>query len=72
MSLMRTSGNIVDDLPKGDAVVQDLKYFEKEFNGVMPFEVLVQANDTIYLNGKLPNYRNLKAIESIVFIGYRR
>lgn len=65
MSLMRTSGNIVDDLPKGDAVVQDLKYFEKEFNGVMPFEVLVRSNDTIYLNGKLPNYRNLKAVDSI-------
>ncbi len=65
MSLMKTSGNIVDDLPKHDAVVQDLKYFEKEFNGVMPFEVLVRSNDTIYLNGKLPNYRNLKMIDSI-------
>lgn len=65
MSLMKTSGNIVDDLPKGDAVVKDLKYFEKEFNGVMPFEVLIRSNDTIYLNGKLPNYRNLKVIDSV-------
>ncbi len=65
MSLMKTSGNIVDDLPKGDAVVQDLKYFEKEFNGVMPFEVLIRSKDTIYLKGKLPNYRNLKVIDSV-------
>jgi len=60
ISLMRTSGNIVDDLPKGDVVVQDLKYFEKEFNGVMPFEVLIRSNDTIY-----KSYRNIKAVDSI-------
>lgn len=65
MSLMKTSGNIVDDLPKGDAVVQDLKYFEQHFNGVMPFEVLVRSNDTLYKNGNLPNCKNLAKIDSI-------
>lgn len=65
MSLMKTSGNIVDDLPKGDAVVQDLKYFEEHFNGVMPFEVLVRSKDTLYLNGSLPNCKNLAKIDSI-------
>jgi len=67
MSLMKTSGNIVDDLPKNDSVVQDLKYFENEFNGVMPFEVLIRSKDTLYLNGKLPNYRNLKIIDDVQF-----
>lgn len=65
MSLMKTSGNIVDDLPKGDAVVQDLKFFENHFNGVMPFEVLVRSNDTLYKNGNLPNCKNLEKIDSI-------
>lgn len=60
---MKTSGNIVDDLPKGDQVVQDLRYFEKEFKGVMPFEVLVRAKDTIY-NAKM-GYRNVVMIDSI-------
>ena len=63
ISLMKTSGNIVDDLPKGDPVVQDLKYFEKEFNGVMPFEVLIRANDTIYKGAR--NYRNIILIDSV-------
>ncbi|MBG15618.1 MAG: hypothetical protein CL853_04620 [Crocinitomicaceae bacterium] len=48
MSLMHTTGNIVDDLPKSDPVVQDLKYFESELNGVMPFEIVIESKDTIY------------------------
>lgn len=65
ITLMKTSGNIVDDLPKGDSVVQDLKYFENHFNGVMPFEVLVRSKDTLYKNGSLPNCKNLEKIDSI-------
>ena len=60
ISLMRTSGNIVDDLPKHDKVVTDLKFFESELNGVMPFELLFTSKDTIY-----KSYRNLKKIDSI-------
>lgn len=60
ISLMRTSGNIVDDLPKNDRVVKDLKFFESELNGVMPFELLFTANDTIY-----KSYQNIKKIDSI-------
>ena len=35
MSLMHTTGNIVDDLPNDDLVVKDLKFFEEELNGVL-------------------------------------
>jgi len=43
MSLMTTTGNIIDDLPKNDPIVEDLKFFEKSFHGVMPFEVVVDT-----------------------------
>ncbi|MCO6500780.1 MAG: MMPL family transporter [Vicingus serpentipes] len=43
MSLMTTTGNIIDDLPKDDPIVEDLKFFEHSFNGVMPFEVIVDT-----------------------------
>lgn len=46
ISMMRISGNIVDDLPKGDQVRTDLEFFEDNFNGVMPFEVVIQAKNT--------------------------
>ncbi len=40
---MKTTGNIVDDLPDEDRVITDLRWFEKHFNGVMPFEIMVET-----------------------------
>ena len=48
ISLITTTGNIVDDLPKNDPIVKDLKFFEENFKGVMPFEVVI---DTRKKNG---------------------
>ena len=41
ITLIKATGNIVDDLPKDDPVLYDLKFIEDNFNGVMPFEVLI-------------------------------
>jgi predicted RND superfamily exporter protein len=43
ITLMQTTGNIVDDLPESDRVITDLHWFEKHFNGVMPFEIMVKT-----------------------------
>ena len=48
ISLITTTGNIIDDLPKHDPIVEDLMFFESHFNGVMPFEVVI---DTKTKNG---------------------
>ncbi|MBI2280629.1 MAG: MMPL family transporter [Bacteroidetes bacterium] len=48
ISLITTTGNIVDDLPTHDPIVTDLKFFEMNFKGVMPFEVVI---DTKKKNG---------------------
>ena len=37
---------IVDDLPKTDKIYTDLKFFEKNFNGVMPLEIVVDTKKT--------------------------
>ena len=60
MSWMHTTGNIVDDLPKSDQVVKDLKYFEKELNGVMPFEIMLTFKDTVY-----DNFSNISKIQKL-------
>jgi uncharacterized protein len=45
---LKTVGYIVDDLPKTDRIYTDLKFFENNFKGVMPLEIVV---DTKQKNG---------------------
>jgi predicted RND superfamily exporter protein len=43
ITLITSNGKIVDDFPEGSPVLDDLAFFEKNFNGVMPFEVQIDA-----------------------------
>jgi len=43
MLRMRTSGKVVDDIRASNPLYKDLKFFEKEFGGVMPFEISVDT-----------------------------
>lgn len=52
---------IVDDLPKTDKIYTDLKFFEKNFHGVMPLEIVV---DTKKRNG-LAGMRALAVYEKV-------
>ena len=45
---IRSEGFIVDDLPKTDKIYTDLKFFEHQFKGVMPLEIVI---DTRRKNG---------------------
>ncbi|MEI7472055.1 MAG: MMPL family transporter [Chitinophagaceae bacterium] len=58
---LRTVGFIVDDLPKTDKIYTDLKFFEKNFKGVMPLEIVV---DTKKRNG-LSGMRALAVFEKV-------
>ncbi len=61
VTLMKSTGYIVDDLPQHDPIYKDLKFFEKHFNGVMPLEILI---DTKKKNGAF-NTRTFKKIEKL-------
>lgn len=43
MSLIKTSGRVADDVPRHSRAFHDMEFFESEFNGVMPFEVLIDT-----------------------------
>lgn len=58
---LKTVAFIVDDLPKTDKIYTDLKFFEKNFNGVMPLEIVV---DTKKRNG-LTGMRALTVFEKV-------
>jgi uncharacterized protein len=45
---LKSVGFMVDDLPKSGKIFQDLKFFEKNFKGVMPLEIWI---DTKKKNG---------------------
>lgn len=55
-------GFFLDDVPKKDKIYQDLVFFEKNFKGVMPFEIEV---NTCEKNGlfKLANLKKIKQLE---------
>jgi predicted RND superfamily exporter protein len=59
---LKSVGYIVDDLPKTDKIYTDLKFFEKNFKGVMPLEILV---DTRKRYGVSRNLGNLLRIDSL-------
>ncbi len=40
---LKTVGFVVDDLPKKDKIYTDLKWFEKNFGGVLPLEVVIDT-----------------------------
>jgi predicted RND superfamily exporter protein len=59
---LKTLGFIVDDLPKKDQLYTDLRFFESNFKGVMPLEILV---DTKKKYGVSRNLNNLVKIDSL-------
>jgi len=40
---MKTTGNIVDDIPDRDRVIMDLQWVESRFGGSMPFEIMIDT-----------------------------
>lgn len=41
---MKTSGKVVDDIKHSSPIYKDLKFFENEFGGVMPFEISIETS----------------------------
>ena len=59
---LKTLGFIVDDIPKEDKIYTDLRFFETNFKGVMPLEIVV---DTKKKYGVSRNLNNLERIDSL-------
>lgn len=72
ISLLRTTGNIVEDISKRDPLYKDLMFFEKHFKGVMPLEISIDSRKqngifadrgkTLY---KIKRLHNLLARDSV-------
>ena len=62
ITLMKSSGYFLDDIPESDPVFIDLKFFEKNFDGLMPIEIMI---DTKKPGGamQLTTFRKIEQLE---------
>lgn len=62
---MRISGSIIEDMPKKAPFFQDILFFEKEFDGVMPLEIMI---DTKHKKGvmKLSTLKRMDELETAI------
>jgi predicted RND superfamily exporter protein len=62
---IRISGSIIEDMPKKTDFFEDIRFFEKEFDGVMPLEIMI---DTKRKNGAMKgsNLRRMEELEQTI------
>lgn len=65
ITLMKTTGRVADDVPHKDKVYTDLKFFENNFHGVLPLEIII---DTKKKNGalQLSTLRKIDELETLL------
>ncbi|MEM1002458.1 MAG: efflux RND transporter permease subunit, partial [Bacteroidota bacterium] len=62
---IKISGSLIEDMPKGAAFFEDIRFFEEEFNGIMPLEILI---DTKRPKGvtKLATLKRMNELEELI------
>ncbi|EIJ38563.1 MULTISPECIES: efflux RND transporter permease subunit [Galbibacter] len=62
---IRISGSLIEDMPQDAAFFDDIRFFEKEFDGILPVEIMV---DTKRKNGvlKLTTLRRMEELETLI------
>lgn len=51
MLRLQSVGHMVDDIPKTDQIYIDLKFFERNFKGIMPLEIVIDTKKRYGLTG---------------------
>jgi len=59
------SGSLIEDMPKEEAFFKDIRFFEEEFDGIMPLEIMI---DTKRKKGvmKLSTLKKMEQIENLI------
>ena len=65
MFQIKISGSLIEDMSKDADFFQDIRFFENEFNGIMPLEILV---DTKRKKGvmKLSTFKRMDQLEEVI------
>lgn len=65
MSRVKAVAYMIDDLPETSGIKKDLTFFEHHFNGVMPFEIVVDLGKRNAAS-KVSNLRKVETIETFL------
>ena len=62
---IKISGSLIEDMPKNKQFFKDIRFFEAEFNGIMPLEIMV---DTKRKKGviKLATLKRINELEELI------
>lgn len=62
---IRVSGSLIEDMPKKTDFFSDIRFFEQEFDGIMPLEILI---DTKRKKGvmKLATLKRMEALSTVI------
>ncbi|NJY62000.1 MMPL family transporter [Salinimicrobium sp. CDJ15-81-2] len=62
---IKISGSLLEDMPQNAGFFKDIEFFEEEFDGVMPLEILI---DTKREQGvmKLPTLRKMEELQNLI------
>lgn len=63
---LKSEAFIVDDLPKTNKIYTDLKWFEKNFKGVMPLEIVVDTKKKKGVTGSLKTFEKIDEFSSVI------
>lgn len=65
ISLIQTTGNIADDVPRNDKLYTDLLFFEENFSGVMPFEVVIDTRKE-GMAAQIPTLKKIEKLQDLI------
>ena len=62
---MKVSGSLIGEMPKSASFFKDILFYEKEFNGVMPLEIMI---DTKHKKGvmKVSTMRKMDELQNTI------
>ena len=66
MLRLKNEGFIVDDLPKTNKIYTDLKWFESNFGGVMPLEIMVDTKKRKGVTASLKTFEKIDEFSAII------
>ena len=62
---IKISGSLIEDMPKKAAFFKDIRFFEEEFNGIMPLEIMVNTNQKKGVM-KLATLKRMNELEDLI------